>query len=374
LPFSDETLLSPRDVTGCFSSTYLEAREKFLRICECNDLVVDSRLNPNTEGSRGEQLYTDIVRIGPADAPKILLLISGTHGVEGYCGSGVQTGLLKSGAFEFIPDDTSVVMIHAINPYGFSHDRRVTEDNVDLNRNFIDFDALDRPKSNYDEIHDALLPSDWDGEGRGRADAQLAAYIQARGMRDFQAAVSSGQYQFADGLFYGGDRETWSNTTLRSVVSDYLSDARLLGIVDFHTGLGPYGHGELIAIGSSEDKARAQAWYDGQTTDPEKGTSSSADLDGMLAHCIARALPDADLAFITIEFGTLDVNKVLSALRGDNWLNQIKNRESPLRPAIKRDIRAAFYPEQDDWKQSVWSRSRKVIELALNGLAKTSLE
>ena len=67
--------------------------------------------------------------------------MSGTHGVEGYCGSGIQIGFLKEGLFAELPDDMSVVLLHAMNPYGFSNDRRVNEDNVDLNRNFLDFAA-----------------------------------------------------------------------------------------------------------------------------------------------------------------------------------------------------------------------------------------
>ena len=40
-----------------------------------------------------------------------------------------------------------VVLLHAINPWGFSWARRVTEDNVDLNRNFRDFSRPAPPGS-----------------------------------------------------------------------------------------------------------------------------------------------------------------------------------------------------------------------------------
>ena len=125
---SDQTILS------YFSASYQEAREKFLQACKARSLSVDSRLNPNAKGTNDEDLYSDIVQIGSPDAGKVLLLLSGTHGVEGYCGSGAQIELLSEGYFDDLHDDLCVIMIHAMNPYGFSHDRRVTEDNVDLNR------------------------------------------------------------------------------------------------------------------------------------------------------------------------------------------------------------------------------------------------
>ena len=103
-------------------------------------------------------------------------------------------------------------------------------------------------------------------------------------------------------------------------------------------------------------------------TDPEAGTSTSAALDGMVAHGLAESLAGAELAFVTLEFGTQSPLEVLTALRGDNWLYQSGDTNGPLRTAIKQDIRAAFYPERDDWKRSVWARGRTVVELAIIGM------
>jgi len=362
LEVPDSTILS------CFSASYSEAREKFLKACEARSLTVDSRLNPITKGTNGEALYADIVRIGAESAPKVLLLLSGTHGVEGYCGSGVQVALLDQGCFSDLPDDLSVIMIHAMNPYGFSHDRRVTEDNVDLNRNFLDFGQQDLPGQDYARIHEFILPDDWGGPDHEHANRQLALFIETHGMKAFQAAVSSGQYQYPDGVFYGGNAPTWSNTMFRSFLSDYLTGKSLVGTIDFHTGLGPHGYGELITIGTESQKARTAEWYGDQVTDPEAGTSTSADLDGMIAYGIMETLGDTKLAFVTLEFGTIDSNRVLTAVRGDNWLYHKGNLDTELGKSIKKDIREAFYPDTDGWKLDVWARSSEVIQMALAGL------
>ena len=356
------------NTSSFFSASYVEAREKFLAACAARGLTVESLPNPNAKGRDGESLFMDIARIGAADTMKVLFLMSGTHGVEGYCGSGAQIGLLQTGMFSDLPDDTSVVFIHAMNPYGFSHDRRVTEDNVDLNRNFLDFSKPSRPESDYGKIHEHVLPSDWEGPAKDNANAALLQYISDHGQPAFQQAVSGGQYTHADGIFYGGAKPTWSNETFISVLKNYGSAAKVAGFVDFHTGLGPYGYGEPISDGSSDVKARAKRWFGDDVTDPHKGESTSAPLVGTIPSGVEATLPDAAIAFIALEYGTRDINTVLSALRGDNWLYHKGDLDTDLGRQIKREIRDAFYPEEDEWYRHVWARAHEVANLALKGL------
>ena len=358
-------------VSSYFSATYADARAKFLAACDDRGLKVDSRLNSRAKGAQGEALYMDIARIGSDQAKKVLFLMSGTHGVEGYCGSGVQIGFLREGYFSELTDDLSVVMVHAMNPFGFSHDRRVNEDNVDLNRNFLNFEGANRPHSKYGTIHPFVLPDDWDGPVRNAANKQLGLYIEEHGMRAFQAAVSGGQYTHKDGIFFGGAGPTWSNETFRAVLRDYASKAETVGFIDFHSGLGPYGYGELISLGSLDQKTHVHRWFGDEATDPDAGTSSSAPVVGTVGHGVADVLKNASIAFIALEYGTRDLTEVLTALRGDNWLYHKGDLDSDLGRQIKADIRDAFYPDEDDWKQKIWTRAVDVTERAVKGLAST---
>ena len=363
--------MTDQQITSYFSSTYFEARRKFLDACAARSLSVDSRLNSNAKGPSGEDLYTDVACIGPANPEKALLLISGTHGAEGYCGSGPQVGLLETGAFDALPPDFGVVMIHTINPYGFAHDRRVNEDNIDLNRNFIDWEKISKtPTTEYSAIRDYVLPADWDGPAKKAADAAIANYIADHGMPAFQAALSSGQYDYPDGVCYGGKGPAWSNTTLCAVLSEYLGQTEALAVIDFHTGLGPYGYAELITAGPLAQRDLAKEWYGEPVTDPDAGTSASAALNGVNAEGIARTLPNTKIAFIAAEFGTRDLDTVLNAVRADNWLYHRGEVASEQGKAIKGQIRDAFYPEFDDWKRMIWDRSRHLVDQAMAGLAK----
>ena len=361
------------NVPSYFSASYSEARQKFLAACAARGLIVESLPNPHAKGRDGEDLFMDIARIGKADTPKVLFLMSGTHGVEGYCGSGAQIGCLETEVFAGLPDDISVVMVHAMNPYGFSHDRRVNEDNVDLNRNFLDFSKPDRPQNDYGALHEHVLPDNWEGAAKDRANAALLEYMKAHGQPAFQQAVSGGQYTHADGIFFGGKKATWSNETFSTVLRNYARGAKVAGFIDFHTGLGPYGYGEPISDGSADTKARTRRWYGDDVTDPDKGESTSAPLVGTIPNGVETALPETALSFIALEYGTRDINTVLSALRGDNWLYHKGDLETDLGRQIKRDIRDAFYPEEDDWKQQVWTRAREIAELAIEGLKAEAL-
>ena len=81
----------------CFAQTYAEARAKFLAAVDAAGLDVHSHAHPLL-GRDGEALAMDVVRDGPADATRLLIVSSACHGVEGFCGSGVQVALLGDGA------------------------------------------------------------------------------------------------------------------------------------------------------------------------------------------------------------------------------------------------------------------------------------
>ena len=302
----------------------------------------------------------DVARIGPEGASKVLFISSATHGGEGFCGSGVQVGMLKNGMFKDLPADTAVVLIHAINPYGFSHIRRVNEDNIDLNRNFLDFSKGLPENPEYAEVHESLVPDDWDGPARAKADAAIQDYIEEKSIGTYQAAVTGGQHTHADGLFFGGFEPSWTNKTLRSVVKKHAGESRHLALLDFHTGLGPYGHGELIYVGNPEGLPRAISWYGEDVTSPEAGTSSG----------VTESAPNASHTCVAIEYGTIPVLEVLNALRADNWLYLKGDLESEQGKAIKKQIRDAFYCDANDWKEMIWERGTSVVKMALKGLDK----
>src|SRR5271155_3250741 len=180
-----------------FPDDYRAAREVFVEAAEAADLGITSRVHPKTHGADGKPLFLDVAMAGPRDAKRALLLIAGTHGVEGYFGSGVQTGLLRQGLARRLPEGVKLVILHALNPFGFSWNRRVNEHNTDINRNFVDHAA---PPSNdaYDLLAAAIAPRRETRAALEKAKAELRRYAEAHGAFALQAAMTRGQYRHPD--------------------------------------------------------------------------------------------------------------------------------------------------------------------------------
>ncbi len=355
-----------------FSASYGEARAKFLAAAKAAGAAVQSYPHP-LKGPDGGDLALDLAYLGPRDAERVLVTTSATHGIEGFCGSGCQIGFLESGLHGEMPDDMALVHVHAHNPHGFAHQRRVTEDNVDLNRNFADFSAPLPDNPAYEAVHPWLVPGDWDGPARQAADAAIEGFIAANGMFAFQAAVSCGQHGHPDGLFFAGQAPTWSRRTIEALAREYLVGRDHVALIDFHTGLGPRGHGELISVDApgGAEHLRIVAWYGDEVRTPSSGDSVSADVQGTIETGYHALLTNTQSTTIAIEFGTLPPEQVLQALRADNWLYLHGDVNSEMGQAIKREIRAAFYGEDHEWYAMVWQRGLDIARKTVRGLAES---
>jgi hypothetical protein len=351
-------------VSEYFADNYDEARAKFITAARSMNAVLHSYELPDYRGPKGERLTTDVATIGKSGAENVFLVISGTHGVEGFAGSGCQVGMLQDQIFTGIPENTLIVLVHSLNPYGFAWLRRVNEENVDLNRNFQDFRTELPSAKAYEELHDLLIPLDWEGDARREADFELDKIIENRGLKEIQIAVQRGQYSRPDGLFYGGERASWSNETLRQIIKQHIPvSTKKLVSIDIHTGLGPCGYGELIFAGSSNvDYERCRQWFGESVTNPILGDSVTARVLGTVTEVFAFLPPGIEVGSVALEFGTRPMSEVLQALRADHWLHSRGNgQRSHLYNSIKNQIKRAFYTDARRWKAAVYGKTLTTV-------------
>jgi Protein of unknown function (DUF2817) len=301
-----------------FAASYVEARAKFLKASQSAGALLTEYALPNHYGPNRETLFVDVARLGPANPKSLLLLISGTHGVEGFCGSGCQVGCLSDRLYEALPSDAGLLLIHALNPFGFAWLRRVNEDNVDLNRNFQDFNQ-DLPSSRgYEDFHEFLVPQEWEGELRVKADRALHECVSKIGMKAFQAELTRGQYTRPSGLFFGGRNAAWSNGVLRQVLADSVpTTVRRLAVLDIHTGLGKPGFGEPIYVGpNDEGYETAKRWYGDEVKSTVQGTAAAAALTGSVADALPPSTSYREIIYLALEFGTISVMEVCEPITG----------------------------------------------------------
>src|SRR5690625_4289567 len=169
-------------VAACFNPTYASARAAFLQAADRAQARTDVLINDRAKGPDGSTLTTDVAVLGPDSADSALVIVSGTHGPEGFVGSAAQIALLDALARDMPALPLRIVLIHAINPWGFAHISRTTENNVDLNRNFIDWDqpAPDNPL--YADLHPLLTPQEWTEEVLAQANAAREAWVEKHGL------------------------------------------------------------------------------------------------------------------------------------------------------------------------------------------------
>lgn len=357
-------------VNQYFSADYHKARQAFLAAAQAAGGTVESFLNP-ASGQGGEQLFTDIASFGPEDAENILVLMSGTHGVEGFGGSGIQVGLLREGISARLPPNTGLVMIHAINPYGFANLRRFNEDNVDLNRNFVDHSQAYPENREYDQLADVIAPRRLSAYTEISSALTVLWYRLRHGIGRLQHAVTRGQFAHPRGLFYGGRSATWSNRLLHEIAERCLAGAARVVVIDVHTGLGPYAYGELILNDPKDAPAyqRAVSWWgEERVKSTVEGESVSAHLSGTVKLAFSRMLPDAEVTAVGLEFGTLPAVEVFKAIRTENWLYHHGGPDHADAAKIKQQLLRAFYPDDELWKCKVWEQGRLVVEQVLENL------
>jgi hypothetical protein len=362
--------MSDQAIQSCFSASYAEARVRFLAAAQDHGLAVTSYRNP-APGPEGVELATDVARLGPAKAERVMIVESGTHGIEGYAGSAIQLGLLTLPNAPRPAPDIALVLVHALNPYGFAWGRRVNEDNVDLNRSFVDHSRGQYPANQvYADLADAVVPRDWSEAGRAAAEAAFAAHSAKHGEQVTQSAYRRGQHTHPLGLYYGGRAPTWSAKTLAAICADQLTGAKSVGLIDIHTGLGPFGYGDCLTIYApdSTEGRRASAWY-GQVRHTMDVGTGYAGSQGTVIHGYTAAIPDLEWTCIGIEFGTRPANVMRTALRAEGWLHAHGGPDHPEAQRIRQALRDGYYPQEPEWKEMVLKRGLDVVKQGLAALA-----
>jgi predicted deacylase len=261
------------------------------------------------------------------------------------------------------------VLVHALNPWGFAHLRRVNESNVDLNRNFLPAGARYAGMPRLYPALDALLNPR--SPPRRDAFALRAAWHALRsGVGACRQAIAEGQYEYPQGLFYGGPDLEEGPARFLHWLRAAVSRAQRLLVFDLHTGLGRFGAQTLLAE-PQMPAARVAHWAQvlharieggAGATDPG-GFSARGSLAGAIREAAAHARPE----FFTVEYGTCSGLTLLHALREENRWHHYG--DGTLAHPAKARLEAVFAPASERWRADVVRSGDALLRAAVRALA-----
>ena len=354
-----------------FARDYAQSRAAFVQAARKAGARHWQVMHPD-RGMQGEALSMDLAWLGPASAQRVLVSLSGTHGIEGFAGSACQRAWLATDAPGHLPPDTAVLLVHAVNPWGFAWLRRVDAQNIDVNRNALHAWRTPPVNPDYAQFHALLMQHAPTGAEAAAGFMQaLQAWMAQLGAQRATRAITGGQYTHPQGLFFGGQAPSWSVRHLSTQVQALLGQARAIAVLDHHTGLGPRGHTEIICrhAAGSQALALARQWWGEDTTATALGESSSEVLDGNVRMAFADWCPQALVVAVALEVGTLPGEQVLQALVLDHALHQWGQARSAAAEAVRERMRLAFDPPDAAWRERCLSRSLSLYSATLSGLS-----
>jgi hypothetical protein len=339
-----------------FFTAYYPARAAFRELTQSSGGQLET-IPLDATGPDGEKLTVDIAWLGTDSPRRVVLHSSGLHGVEGFAGSAIQILTLRESPV--VLQDTALVLVHILNPYGMSRLRRVNEHNVDLNRNALPAGSYAGAPKAYSELDSFLNPPSPPG-----SDLFLikAGWLVLRhGMPTLRQAVAGGQYEFPRGLFFGGKQLEQSLDRYHSFLARRLKSAERVVAIDVHSGLGKYGEDTLLAEPRKLEVLRAIFGRTITSSEPLDGPAYR--IRGGLESLVSAALPNAEVLFVTQEFGTYSPIRNLHALREENRWHHFGAGD--LDHPTKRALLQAFNPDDDNWRKAVLRRGFDTLKAVL---------
>lgn len=328
-------------------SYWPQAQHKSYQLMGVEDLTIDWIYAEGLEGNE-----------------KIILLTTGEHGIEGYVGSAMLQRFIDVHLSKLNPANTSLLLVHTINPWGMKHHRRVNINNVDLNRNFI-YDGIFDPDFNPDYEHvNALLNPDSVIQKLGISKAWfhfgLAANILRNGIKNFHAASLMGQYRYPKGMYYGGSViQEETKTMIQLYRQVFRANDQILHL-DMHTGYGPRYQMSIVNSvferGTSAEFIKKFSYPLIVAANLDEFYAIRGDMIDYVYTLLQHEFSRKKLYAASFEFGTLGndyFGKVHCpvAMVQENRLHWYGATNGNIESRVKHEFEELFNPSAKDWKE-----------------------
>lgn len=370
-----------------YKETYEDSRAEFRKTCEelkakipgttASVLKVESRVSDDLT------IDTCLVPSGGAGKPgsipnsaRLLIVTSGVHGGEGFASSAVQR-MFMTDLLAQRNDRPETLLVHAINAYGMKYFRRVTENNVDLNRNFdVNPSMFSVKNPGYTEVNALLNPT---------TKADLSSFmhrffalraiieIASKGMGPLRQAILQGQYEIPDGIYFGGKNFEQQKIVLEPIFKRASAGKSLVVTVDLHTGYGERGKAHLFPNTPPNNEVRelTEKLFKGYRIDWPGGDfySTYGDFSAYIGLIQEKSVKYVPMVF---EYGVLDSQTTKGSLVSihrvilENQAIHYGCVSEEDCAKIKADFREAYYPASPSWRSKVMRDSKELFTNTLD--------
>jgi hypothetical protein len=369
------SMVKPMDMDSLFPQSYGSSRARFRREVEL--------FRPKWNSSRLEShplkdfpdLSIDWCWAEPRHKENLVIVSTGEHGIEGYVGSAMLKVFMDEFAPRINPDNTGLLLVHAINPWGMKNHYRVNPNNVDLNRNFI-YDGKYSPEINpdYDLFWEFLNPQQPVLTLNGEALPFLVKVIKnmiSSGRARLQTALLLGQHRHANGTYFGGKEVQEETLVLMDLYRTAIREYQNFYQIDIHTGFGPrYQMTVLVSpldTITSEEAIRRYNYPLVQKVDANEFYAISGDMGEYVYRLRDAEFPGKNVYAGGFEFGTFgdSLPALIRSMRISILENQLRHHGaiSPqAREQIQQEYEELFFPAEEKWREKAIADGRQAFE------------
>ena len=357
------------NIVDAYPVDYFAARRRFVAECARSGWELQSH-RIDAPSPNDEPLFLDVAVLGTGQPASALVISSGLHGVEAKFGSAVQWAFMNSLDTDWRPpQDAAIVLLHALNPFGFAWHRRFNEDNVDLNRNFlVENEAYTGAPPLSETFRSVLMPASYHQRIRWWP-ARMALLAMRHGVGSFWHTMPVGQYEFPDWLFFGGHARTQSAEILDRILPTMFDQATDIVHLDMHTGLGRWSECELL-LGDAESDVNCQWWHEHFREFRVRQTAvaaSSYAVRGGFGQWLQTRFPRCRYRFAVAEFGTYSPRRVIQALAEElHW--HLRLGADAKDHWSRRNLADVFVPNDRRWRETTLRTGLAVARHAVDVL------
>jgi hypothetical protein len=373
-----------KDYLDYYSNTYTQARKGFrtwgTKLSQGYKGVSTGFLKVASE--LDDDLTVDYIYI-PAQQKKrkLIIISSGVHGVEGFVGSAVQELFMDRHLDGKALQKTGILLIHGINPYGYKYHRRVSENNVDLNRNSDTSRKLFQNKNHgYRKVQHLLNPQEKVDIGwlEDPVFTVIAVYnIAVEGMAALRQAVLQGQYEFPKGLYYGGKDFEPQIQKLHPFIRKHVRPYRVVLALDIHTGYGKRGKLHLFPNPAKNKKVKrlTEKVFAGRQIDWGDNEDFYT-VTGDFTQFVGKICRGKDYIPMTFEYGTLDSQTTTGSI--DSMHNMILENQGhhygyadqESKEETMRRFMEMYFPSSEAWRSHILKETDKFLPKVLKRFQK----